>query len=1150
MASQAPAEKLLDNAVPFAPLQILISRIDSESHVQEVINKARDLDADGRQLLIDTLSMVLNRSKALSQRHAYVWKSLVKIASSARTFARNRTLKLEDSKTLARVKIMKQNKDNDLLAIWNERLVEWAHLSHPNILPLFAAFLEGEKLPCLRVPLILDVVDGLCYLHQLNIVHGGLSPEAVVISDYGRALITELDTSFEEQGSNLPTRYSPPELLTQDDSHPTKATDVWSMACLGHEVLSGKAPFCQVSNNDKAVARIVTGDKPARPGQDGRGGSEIGDAMWNLLLTCWAYEVKDRPNTLKLQETLSRMQSEQRLSEHQPAFELEVLKTSMDLDPAQTILTRVLASHQPSSVQVPKHLRAILSRLVRDSEALEKATTAAKKLTRDDAQTLVDFVELVVKDLPYLPESNLIGGLLCDVMGSMFNFPQYYRANDVRHDPDAFVSENDDGRTFGVRGLRIRVYVAESTGSWINTHITKRLPLWANTSHPNLLPFHGVFHDDLTGSPRLCVVLPYLKNGTLEDYAPTLPQKSRMLLISDVIDGLAYLQNILDFDVQDHLTGQGVVISDEGRALITAFGAQFTYLKNKAFSSWFGYRYRFRPRGSLQQNGQNLVIWSFGCLSYQVLSRKLPYYEYSDDEVYGGENKNESLRRPEHTDAEIDEIDDLAWNLITKCCASNPDDQPNCSQIREILAGMEIEEDHRPSATPLPLPEIQALRSRPEVDLRRAEIVLSKSETLKEPLSKLIRNHTKEVAAAVAQLKPDDIQTVVDFLDQALKDILTITEERNRVLAILSRITSSTLIFPQCFESKRIKCGPRLDEGGCGIVYKGADDPTVCIKLMKKRLDTGALMPWIKEVILWAHSSHPNVLPFLGVFLEGENSSPQPCLVSPFMQNGNMKDYAARLPQNSRLPLMLDVINGLQYLHGLGIVHGDLKGQNVLISVQGRGLITDFGTSHINTATAFSGKLSTTTLCFTAPEAISGNKKATREFDIWSLGCLFYEVQLLPFLSWVSSQFESFQTLSRKPPYYQYSSDIQIFAALSRKERPKRPGSTDDDDEERDEYDWDDDLKQNYDAIDDQAWDLIVECCAPKPEDRPGIARIRELVVDLKIHDDRPAPKDVPGAEIMKSRVESKIDLNRVEELFDQIREKIQAHTKADSRDA
>ncbi|KXN82813.1 Serine/threonine-protein kinase HT1 [Leucoagaricus sp. SymC.cos] len=1147
MASQVPADNPPSVPDPFGPLQQLVSRIDSESRAQEVIDKARDLNAEERQLLVDALSTTFNKSKIFSKRHAHAWLSLIKIALAARVFARTRTVKSEyiatGSEASTGVKVMRQSGD-DTLATRREKLVEWAHLSHPNVVPLYVAFLESEEHPYFVSPytsnvkicdhaqvltsnqrslLISDIADGLCYLHQLNIVHGGLCPETVMISDDGRALITDLDTSPEEQGSNLPIRYSSPELLTQDDGRSTKATDVWSFACLCHKVLSGKAPFCQIINDRTVIGVIARGDKPARPGYDGRGGDEINDVMWSLLLLCWEYEAADRPTSLRVQEMLSHIHIDDGRLEPRPMIEPETIKSSViDVELTKTILSQVLGSHQQASLQVPKHLHDTLSRLVHDSEALSAARVAAKKLDRDDTQTLVDLIELVVKDLPCLPRSNLTGRLLQNIMGSTHIFPQYYRASGVRYESDRLVSDGYLGKIYAGRGLKVRVLVTKSSVSGI----IDDLAVWAHASHPNILPFHGMFHENLTESPQFCVVLPHLKNGTLEDYAPTLPQKSRMLLISDVASGLAYLQNVMGQVLPDILTTKGVVISDEGRALVVSFYANYAFFPEMTYESWDVYTDRFYKSGPKDH------FFSFGCLSYQVLSRKLPYYQVPDEQVKNKvRRQGEPLIRPDHTDAEMDKIDDKAWELITKCCAQDPEDRPGWSQIQEMLASMEIEKDRRLSATPLPIPEVQALRSRPEVDLDRAEIALNQAEVLHGPLSELIENHTKDVAMAVVEFEHDEIQTIVNFLDQALKERLTITEERNRVLAILSRITSSTLIFPQRYELKGIKYDPRkrLAEGGCGIVYRGAD-PTICIKLMK-RFDTGTLTAWVKEVILWAHSSHPNVLPFLGVFLDSQSDPPQTCLVSPFMKNGNLRDCTARLPQKSRLPLIFDVINGLHYLHDLGVVHGDLKGENVLLSDEGRGLITDFGTSHINTATAATGSLSLTTLRFSAPETVLGNRNPTKKFDIWSLGCLLYEI------------------LSRKPPYYQYKSEVQIIAALTRKEMPKRPGSIDDNDAEKDEYGWDDDIEEDYDAIDDQMWSLIVKCCASEPEARPDIASVQELVVDMKIYDDRPAVKDAPGANILKSRVNPKIDLTRVEELFNEIKEKLAAHAKTESTD-
>jgi len=105
---------------------------------------------------------------------------------------------------------------------------------------------------------------------------------------------------------------------------------------------------------------------------------------------------------------------------------------------------------------------------------------------------------------------------------------------------------------------------------------------------------------------------------------------------------------------------------------------------------------------------------------------------------------------------------------------------------------------------------------------------------------------------------------------------------------------------------------------------------------------------------------------------------------------------------------------------------------------------------------------------------------------------------------------------------------------VGRKEVPKRPGLKDeDDDSDTEEGDYD--IEEDYDAIDNQPWAIILECCVYEPKDRPNIGKVRELMVDLKIQDDRAVPKEAPGAEILKSRTDPKTDLNRMEELLGEI---------------
>ncbi|KXN89677.1 Tyrosine-protein kinase CSK [Leucoagaricus sp. SymC.cos] len=448
MASQAPAENPPNNMDTFTPLWQLVLQINSENYAQEVTNKARDLNAEEHQLLVDVLSMVclvsfchftqdlryLARPSAEprhSQYHALAWKSLIKITLSAHIFTQNCTIKSEyttsDSGASASIKVLRQSTSDT--AIFHEKLIEWVHLSHPNILPLYTAFLEMEEHPCLvsphisnvkifehaqelrsdqHLPLILDVVDGLCYLHQLNIVHNGLFhfQDTVMISDDGQALITNLNATSEEQDSNLPIQYSPPEVLLGDDTQATKAMDAWFFACLSYEVLSGRVPFCQFPNDFKATAAIGKGHKPAQPGCEGRSRDKISDMIWNILLLCWEYEAVDHLTCLKVQEMLSHMQIEDHCSELKPMVPFKALKTSeIDPKPTKNILIKVLGSYQPSSSQVLKYL------------------VAARTLSHDDTQTLVNFLKLVIQDLPYLPESNLMGQLLESIMDSSYIVP-------------------------------------------------------------------------------------------------------------------------------------------------------------------------------------------------------------------------------------------------------------------------------------------------------------------------------------------------------------------------------------------------------------------------------------------------------------------------------------------------------------------------------------------------------------------------------------------------------------------------------------------------------------------------------------------------------------------------------------------------------
>jgi serine/threonine protein kinase len=123
------------------------------------------------------------------------------------------------------------------------------------------------------------------------------------------------------------------------------------------------------------------------------------------------------------------------------------------------------------------------------------------------------------------------------------------------------------------------------------------------------------------------------------------------------------------------------------------------------------------------------------------------------------------------------------------------------------------------------------------------------------------------------------------------------------------------------------------------------------------------------------------------------------------------------------------------------------------------------------------------------------------------------------------------KVLSRKLPYYEYKLEAQVVAALARRQLPKRPSASNNDDdtdsEDLDEFD-------EPDEIDDPTWSLITHCCARKPEDRPNASRIQELIVDLKMWDNRSEAKDTNDT-LLSLRSNPDVDLNRAGELLNEL---------------
>ena len=95
-------------------------------------------------------------------------------------------------------------------------------------------------------------------------------------------------------------------------------------------------------------------------------------------------------------------------------------------------------------------------------------------------------------------------------------------------------------------------------------------------------------------------------------------------------------------------------------------------------------------------------------------------------------------------------------------------------------------------------------------------------------------------------------------------------------------------------------------------------------------------------------------------------------------------------------PKIHDVASGLAYLHSKKIVHGDLKGVNILITASLRACIADFGLSRVADTQGLRMTTSNTrpvgTARWLAPELLIGGGRSSKESDVYSYACVCYEV--------------------------------------------------------------------------------------------------------------------------------------------------------------
>ncbi|MBB1242666.1 Stk1 family PASTA domain-containing Ser/Thr kinase [Streptomyces durbertensis] len=193
----------------------------------------------------------------------------------------------------------------------------------------------------------------------------------------------------------------------------------------------------------------------------------------------------------------------------------------------------------------------------------------------------------------------------------------------------------------------------------------------------------------------------------------------------------------------------------------------------------------------------------------------------------------------------------------------------------------------------------------------------------------------------------------------------------------------------------RYRVAARIAVGGMATVYRATDtrlDRVVALKVMHPALaaDTAFVERFIREAKSVARLAHPNVV---GVFDQGTDGT-YVYLAMEYIEGCTLRDLLGRrgaLSPRAALDVLEPVLAALGAAHRAGLVHRDVKPENVLIGDDGRVKVADFGLARaVDAQTAASTTSVMGTVSYLAPEQIEDGSAGT-PVDVYACGVMLFE---------------------------------------------------------------------------------------------------------------------------------------------------------------
>ncbi|KAG6614305.1 TKL protein kinase [Phytophthora cinnamomi] len=305
--------------------------------------------------------------------------------------------------------------------------------------------------------------------------------------------------------------------------------------------------------------------------------------------------------------------------------------------------------------------------------------------------------------------------------------------------------------------------------------------------------------------------------------------------------------------------------------------------------------------------------------------------------------------------------------------------------------------------------------------------------------------------------------------------------DRNQLLAIERTAASiaglpggqERIVLPKwfipCYE---VEVSSQISSGSFGSVHHGKWlNATVAVKCLFQS-DRKLFM---REANIWFSLNHPNVVKLYGACHVGKSSSPRildepenqtgrrPFFVCEYASEGTLNEYLKKweIKHKSRSnawKCLREAARGLHHLHERGIIHGDLKGNNILVGSDYQVKLTDFGLSASAKKLKWTGSSGTVgAIRWKAPERLGEyDRGPSFASDIYSFGMCIIE------------------TVTGSFPWRETMNEDIVVSKVTKGKLPHRP-----------------------DVFNDEQWDLVSRMCCLNPDDRVTISAVVALLGSL-----------------------------------------------------